>query len=198
MLEINCHCFRIRLYAIAELTFECLGHWRGAGGQRFVALMNTHQQPPPSNHIGSGPPEPPAPQYRCATYSSATAATAATAATLAGSRLSYSISFSNDSTCASLRQRTSSTPPSPQSPNGHRQPALRTETLQLFAVAPPRWQHDIFCSYPDWMRGRWQHMEIDQSTIVYRDHNSFKTYTMRCVENEIGSERFLVVSRTQW
>lgn len=40
-------------------------------------------------------------------------------------------------------------------------------------------------------------MTIDQSTIVYKDHSSFKTYTMKCIENEIGSERFLVFSRTQ-
>lgn len=160
--------------------------------------MSTPQ--PPTNHIGDpatshSSTEAAAPQYRCATYSP-TSGPATTQ--LGGSALAYTIAFSNDSTCASLRQRqqqqqSNATSPPPPSP-----PPLRIETLQLFAVPPPRWQHDIFCSYPDWMRGRWQHMEIDQSTIVYRDHRSFKTYTMRCVENEIGSERFLAVSRTQW
>lgn len=94
------------------------------------------------------------------------------------------ISFSNDSTCAA---------------QGKGSPAVgHTEIFQLFAMPAPGWPHSIFCSYPEWMLGHWQHMAIDQSTIVYRDHSSFKTYTLRCVENEVDSERFLVFSRTQW
>lgn len=92
------------------------------------------------------------------------------------------ISFSNDSTCVSTALPVA----------GH------TETLQLFAAPSAAWPHSIFCSFPEWMLGHWQHMGIDQSTIVYRDHSSFKTYTLRCVENEVDSDRFLVFSRTQW
>lgn len=163
------------------------------------------------------------PEYRCATYhvgpapkttSSSTAAAAAEPA--------YTFVFSSDSKCAELRRphdghrhddqlhgastesttststsTTTATASSTTPPFGG-----FTETLHLYrepaASDAERWPHTIFCSWPDWMRGRWQHMEIDQSTVVYRDHNSFKTYTMRCVENEIGSERYLVISRTQW
>lgn len=94
------------------------------------------------------------------------------------------ISFSNDSTCTSMES------------HQHQVPS-HTETLTLYPVPHTQWPHSIFCSYPDWMPGHWEHMTIDQSTIVYKDHSSFKTYTMKCIENEMGSERFLVFSRTQ-
>lgn len=105
----------------------------------------------------------------------------------AGSR-AMTISFSNDSTCTSMQMTNSATFPI----------ATHTETLTLYPVPQSNWPHTIFCSYPDWMPGHWEHMVIDQSTIVYKDHSSFKTYTMKCIENEVDSEKFLVFSRSQW
>lgn len=50
------------------------------------------------------------------------------------------------------------------------------------------------------MLGHWEHMffEENQNTLIYRDHSSFKTYTMKCESiDAINPDRFLIFSRTQ-
>lgn len=116
------------------------------------------------------------PQYRCAVY-----VEHPTTGIIV-------ISFSNDSTCAAVNAYSST--------NNAGQ--THSEILELYPVTKSQWSHNIFCSYPDWSIGHWKHIIVDQSTIVYQDHSSFKTYTMKCIENEVGSEKFIVFGRTQW
>ncbi|KAJ6634781.1 hypothetical protein Bhyg_13360 [Pseudolycoriella hygida] len=113
------------------------------------------------------------PQYRCATFKEDVGGV-------------ITISFSNDSTCSSI--------------NGvydNNAGITHSEALILYPVPQTNWHQSIFCSYPDWMYGHWEHLLIDQSTVVYKDHQSFKTYTMKCIENELNSEKYIVFSRTQ-
>ncbi|XP_037050218.1 uncharacterized protein LOC119084372 isoform X1 [Bradysia coprophila] len=143
-----------------EITFECLGHWQ-VGNRKYLALMNSRN----GERLG--------PQYRCATYKD--------------DDDTITISFSNDSTCASINAFSSD----------NNAGVMHSESLVLYPVEQANWPQSIFCSYPDWMYGHWEHLFIDQSTVVYKDHQSFKTYTMKCIENEINSEKYIVFSRTQ-
>lgn len=59
---------------------------------------------------------------------------------------------------------------------------------------------------PNWMHGHWKHMDINRDLIVYKDHSSFKTYTIQCIQNESNKWKqdsnndeikFIAFSRTQ-
>lgn len=56
-----------------------------------------------------------------------------------------------------------------------------------------------FCfSFPDWMQGHWEYMQVEQETLIYKDRNTFKTYTIKCAGNFESEEKYLVYTRTQW
>lgn len=53
--------------------------------------------------------------------------------------------------------------------------------------------------FPQWAHGYWQHMYIEGNTLTYKDHSTFKTFTIRCLGPDLGvSERFPVFARSQW
>lgn len=43
-------------------------------------------------------------------------------------------------------------------------------------------------------------MIVSQNQLIYKDHTSFKTYTMKCVKNNTNydSDKYIVYSQTQW
>lgn len=99
------------------------------------------------------------------------------------------IFLSNDSTCSSI---------------AHGKHRTHSETLTLYPIADTNWpdNHD-YCHMPRWMHGHWEHLAVSAQTAVYRDHSSFKTYTMKCAEiaNHVPANendvKFKVFSRTQ-
>lgn len=57
----------------------------------------------------------------------------------------------------------------------------------------------LFLRFPQWAHGYWQHMYIEGNTLTYKDHSTFKTFTIRCLGPDVGiGERFPVFARTQW
>ncbi|RZB39833.1 uncharacterized protein BDFB_000211, partial [Asbolus verrucosus] len=54
------------------------------------------------------------------------------------------------------------------------------------------------CSFPKWMHGNWEHVRVDDDTMIYKDHSSFKTYTIKCVGVREDENKYLIFSRTQW
>nr|CAD7405107.1 unnamed protein product [Timema cristinae] len=52
--------------------------------------------------------------------------------------------------------------------------------------------------FPSWTQGHWQYLYVEGNTLIYKDHYTYKTYTMRCLGSDSGAgERFLVFGRTQ-
>lgn len=114
------------------------------------------------------------PQYRCVTYSEDSDTGV------------VSINFSNDSTCFPLARG--------------RQTGAYTEMMTLHPVAHSNWpQASSYCRFPRWLKGRWQYLKLhDENTLVFNDHSSFKTHTMRCMENPtVHPDRYLVYSAAQ-
>lgn len=66
-------------------------------------------------------------------------------------------------------------------------------------------QNNQYCRIPDWMYGEFEYLTINEKHIIYRDHSSFKTYTMECVHlrddlmtsDNQQSSKILTFSRTQ-
>lgn len=50
--------------------------------------------------------------------------------------------------------------------------------------------------FPPHIQGEWQYMTIRKNNLIYRDPNSFKTYSMSLVET-IEPNRFVVLSKSQ-
>ncbi|GFG31845.1 hypothetical protein Cfor_02655 [Coptotermes formosanus] len=95
------------------------------------------------------------------------------------------MAFSSDSTCSSnLRSATA----------GY-------ETFSLSVMPAARWPSQVDgsnCRFPQWAHGYWQHMYIEGNTLTYKDHSTFKTFTIRCLGPDVGvGERFPVFARTQ-
>lgn len=55
------------------------------------------------------------------------------------------------------------------------------------------------CQMPDWVQGKWEHLHVQDGTLILKDQRNFKTYTSRCVgqRDPIHEERFLIYARTQ-
>jgi len=74
------------------------------------------------------------------------------------------------------------------------------ETLVLHPKNQPSWPSHLTssCIFPDWLQGKWEHIDFDGDTVIYKDHRTFKTYTGKCVPHNSGSpDRFLLYTRTQ-
>lgn len=74
------------------------------------------------------------------------------------------------------------------------------ETFLLIPKTATPWPLDIrsgTCKFPKWMQGEWEHMRVKEDTLVYQDHSSFKTYTIKCADSE-EENKYLVFSRSQW
>lgn len=50
--------------------------------------------------------------------------------------------------------------------------------------------------FPDWLQGNWQHLSFKKNQLVYRDHTSFKLFTMSLI-SQYKLDKFIVLSRTQ-
>ncbi|XP_071453396.1 uncharacterized protein [Hetaerina americana] len=112
-------------------------------------------------------------RYRCALYQE----DAATGV--------ISMAFSSDSTCSSdLRSATDG-----------------FETLKLTPQGPLHWPQPLDpspCLFAKWAQGHWEHMAVEGNTLVFRDHRTFTTYTLRCLSTEDATgERALIFGRTQ-
>ena len=74
------------------------------------------------------------------------------------------------------------------------------ETLVLHPNPQPSWPQHLTssCIFPEWLQGKWEHLDFDGDTVIYKDHRTFKTYTGKCVPHNTGHEdRFLLYTRTQ-
>lgn len=74
------------------------------------------------------------------------------------------------------------------------------ETMILKPKIERPWPAEVsfeMCSFPQWMSGDWEHVRVKSDTMIYKDHNSFKTHTIRCVAVLEDSDKYLVFSRTQ-
>ncbi|KAJ8955379.1 hypothetical protein NQ318_003476 [Aromia moschata] len=74
------------------------------------------------------------------------------------------------------------------------------ETFVLVPKAEDPWPVDVsfgICSFPKWLHGDWEHVRVEGDTMIYKDHSSFKTYTIKCVGVLEDSDKYLVFSRTQ-
>lgn len=79
-----------------------------------------------------------------------------------------------------------------------------SEILTLYPIretdAP---DHSNYCHLPNWMHGQWEHLQINTRNIIYKDHSSFKTYTMKCIQgvydesSTLEAGKYKVFSRTQ-
>ena len=72
--------------------------------------------------------------------------------------------------------------------------------MVLHPQAQPAWPPHITtsCIFPDWLQGKWENIDIDGDTVIYKDHRTFKTYTDKCVPHRSGSpDGFLLYTRTQ-
>lgn len=82
------------------------------------------------------------------------------------------------------------------------------ESITLTPIKEEPWHtpsgHHLTAQFPHWMMGNWEYLAITNNTIVYNDQSSFKTYTMKCVQNmkdmetdQEAENKFMVYSRTQ-
>ncbi|KAL3290191.1 hypothetical protein HHI36_023550 [Cryptolaemus montrouzieri] len=78
-----------------------------------------------------------------------------------------------------------------------------TSGFETFILAPKQtipWPADVAsgtCIFPEWMQGVWEHIRVNGDTLIYQDHSSFKTYTIKCAGLQEMKDKFLVYSRTQ-
>jgi len=137
-------------------SFECLGHWNGPRGQKYLALFN--------KRFG--------PRYRCAMYTE-------------DPRTGIiSLAIGKDSTCGNELYNSTS---------GY-------ETLELTPISDIKWPLDISyssCSFPAWMVGNWEHIRITENTITYRDHTTFRTFTIKCASDVMETDKYIVYTKTQ-
>lgn len=50
--------------------------------------------------------------------------------------------------------------------------------------------------FPSQIQGEWQYMTIKKNHVIYRDPNSFKTYSLTLVE-KMSEDKFVVLSKSQ-
>ncbi|KAL1493392.1 hypothetical protein ABEB36_011453 [Hypothenemus hampei] len=78
-----------------------------------------------------------------------------------------------------------------------------TNGFETFVLAPKTetpWPAEVsfgICSFPKWMVGTWEYVRVEGDTMVYKDHTSFKTYTIKCAGVQQDSDKYLIFSRTQ-
>lgn len=115
------------------------------------------------------------------------------------------VTFSSDSTCSSIATYSHT--------NHAGTFQEHNEILTLYPSEERVWYHqqNQYCHLPDWMHGHWEYVTINENEIIYKDHSSFKTYTMKCIKSEIHKinenplnslehlheSKFLAFSRTQ-
>ncbi|XP_029723594.2 uncharacterized protein LOC109404186 [Aedes albopictus] len=163
--------FRNCAFHDQEVTFECLGHWRGLRNQNYLALVNTN------NDARLGP------KYRCATW-------------VENPKTGeIEISFSKDSTCRSINKYHRNA----NSYGNNINSDYHSEVISLTPIPQEFGQISQYCSFPNWLIGKWEHVIVSQNQLIYKDHTSFKTYTMKCVKNNTNfdSDKYIVYSQTQ-
>uniref|UniRef100_A0A1B6CK21 Uncharacterized protein n=1 Tax=Clastoptera arizonana TaxID=38151 RepID=A0A1B6CK21_9HEMI len=73
------------------------------------------------------------------------------------------------------------------------------ETYTLSSVGFGDWNQENFnspCRFPLWSEGEWEHIRITDNSILYRDHTTFQTLFIHCIQSYVGdNERYLVYSQ---
>lgn len=75
------------------------------------------------------------------------------------------------------------------------------EMFTFYPISERDWPVEVqfgMCTFPNWMRGEWENMHVDENTIVYKDHTSFKTYNIKCTGAQEDGSKYLIFARTQW
>ncbi|CAH1121844.1 unnamed protein product [Ceutorhynchus assimilis] len=78
-----------------------------------------------------------------------------------------------------------------------------TSGFETFILAPKTenpWPPEVsfgICSFPKWMFGYWEYVRVEGDTMVYKDHSSFKTYTIKCAGAREDGDKYFIFSRTQ-
>lgn len=57
------------------------------------------------------------------------------------------------------------------------------------------------CQFPSWAQGQWEQVKVDQHQLTFADLQSYKTYTVYCLDGgETGLEEGLVpvFAQSQW
>lgn len=52
---------------------------------------------------------------------------------------------------------------------------------------------------PEWIQGKWEHIHVQDGTMLIKDEREFKTFTARCVGQRkpvLEGERFLIYARS--
>lgn len=49
--------------------------------------------------------------------------------------------------------------------------------------------------FPSWLQGHWQHLNVQQNQLIFKDQSSLKSYRMKLISYE--GEKFIVHSRSQ-
>ncbi|KAF5294827.1 hypothetical protein FQA39_LY00311 [Lamprigera yunnana] len=74
------------------------------------------------------------------------------------------------------------------------------EVFELIPKKENSWPTEITfgkCSFPEWLVGSWEHMDVEENTLIYRDHMTFTTYIVKCIQKIDSQEKYLVYTRTQ-
>lgn len=76
--------------------------------------------------------------------------------------------------------------------------SMQSEVLTLYPRDDIHWpDYQNYCQVPAWMHGHWEHMYINQQIITYKDHSSFKTYTMKCIQDVHGPSKSALVEKKE-
>lgn len=104
--------------------------------------------------------------------------------------------ISNDSTCSSIRPSSKKTSKSSlflsnsSSKNLFQMQILKNDFNHKKTV------ENSSVDFPDWMQGDWEYLKIKQNSLQFKDHSSYKIYSMILV-SQFNNEKFVVLSRTQ-
>lgn len=111
------------------------------------------------------------------------------------------ISLSSDSTCSSIGVYSQT--------NRAESMLEQNEVIRLYPNEENHWHDYEYCQLPKWLHSKWEYVSISHNEIIYRDHSSFKTYAMKCIEkkyenlasnsteNRFNETKFVAFSRTQ-
>ncbi|GAB6021794.1 hypothetical protein CHUAL_004371 [Chamberlinius hualienensis] len=156
-----------------EASFQCLGDWDGADGERYLGLLDAR----PTTHSAVH-------RYRCAVYRRNATSGAIT------------LSMSRDSTC---NFPDSDTAVSTTSSAFDYETFVLTPAV---VPSWPLKAKETGCKFPNWAQGSWQMFDVQDATINFTDLRTFQRSTMRCIsqpENNKGenNQRYIVYSITQ-
>ncbi|XP_055383894.1 putative uncharacterized protein DDB_G0282133 [Condylostylus longicornis] len=186
-----------------DVVLECLGHWENKEHEKFLALKNSNYNQNSNEKILFNGLE-----YICVKYDE----------NLNNNGI-ITIKFSKDSICLMKQfnnnginnqiERLQKYLQNDDLKNINKENedkdeelneiSLSMEILQLYPIDftdKNSLKRMNSCKFPKLLHGNWEHINIMNDSLIYRDQISYKSYTMKCVEKSIDNS-FLVYSRTQ-